>query len=205
MLNLLLGTIKGKSQDSISIRIKRCSRIILPFQNLINVKIEYSNTSYSISYILYGVEMIENKVDTSPNYKDQTQGLSCVFTNKKDEFIYGFRQWSSYSYSKQESVFKKENKFRKKLHKNLKKDPLILMPKQSISRKYKINLKKVGIELGMNQLQILLICINQKKTKSQLEIDEKQCNAITYSGICKTQIKTFLFLNFASEYLHNIK
>ena len=91
MLYLLLGTFKGKSQDSISIRIKRCSRIILPFQNLINVKIKYSNTSDSINYLLYGVDIIETKKDTSKNYKDQRQGLSCAFTNRKGEFIYGFR------------------------------------------------------------------------------------------------------------------
>jgi len=206
MLYLLLGTFKGKSQDSISIRIKRCSRIILPFQNLINVKIKYSNTSDSINYLLYGVDIIETKKDTSQNYKDQRQGLSCAFTNRKGEFIYGFRQWISYyRLSKLESVSKKNRKFSKKQYKNREKDPLVLMPKQSIYRKYKINLKSEGIELGMNKLQILLICINQKKTKSQLEADEKQFNAITYSGICKTQINKFLFLNFASEYLQNIK
>ena len=180
------------AQDSIKINIVSSSKIILPFQRRIHLKVRFSNMSDSLSYVLNN---IHDLIITSDSIKDNKFNRSRVYIyylDKNGELIHV------------EFINCKKNAKRIPMYKNkndsiIKQIPIVLKPKKSKTIKYKARfLNECDMALNWYKYRIMLkSCLYDfYMNKDEYKDYEQKYNAKLYVGYSETEYRKFLYFNF---------
>lgn len=194
------------SQNDIHLKLLHYSKFILTHQNRFNVKIKFTNTSDSISYILYNANRLQKGNDT---VTDCNVNGVCLFYNvidKNDSLLKSEKGLVEYRRLWKQRYTKKEKKVNK-LYKTFPADslygpwsynPIVLKPKQSIKRKYTARFSERDlITVGWYKLSVNFgsgyLVLDRDSVK--YEEDEKKYNAKVFFGYSGTKFKKFLYLS----------
>jgi len=194
------------SQNDIHLKLLHCSKLILTHQNRFNVKIKFTNTSDSISYILYNANRLQKGNDTVTDCNVHAVYLTYNVIDKNDSLLKseeGFHCFGRYWKRRLTNTEKKEIELIKKLrtdslYEPWRYGPIVLKPKQSIKRKYTARFSSRDlITVGWYKLSVHFASgyLFIDRNGGKFEEDEKKYNAKVFFGNTETKFKKFLYLS----------
>jgi len=200
-----------QANDTVFVNIRHCSKIILPFQRKISIKVELINTSDSLTYLLYNINYLGVTIypDSLQDYKKQTYGLDISIKNEDGEFADPFFR-ESFPRPKK-ILHHKFRKFKKSItpiynvYDFSRIIPFVLKPKQTVVNKYRVNIKNVKIKVGWNNVRVLYKSGYYRfdLIKEKFKEDEQKYNAKVFFGITGSEYKRFYFWNFINVHYYN--
>jgi len=179
------------AQDNIKIKIKSYSKIILPFQSAIKLKVKFINLSDTLTTVLSNIDILQLKMDTLKDNQSEFPELSIVFIDKNGVVF-------KHPLCVHLNVLKRrKHNLRNNSNSSIECNTLTLKPKQSVVRKYAFDLINENTFYGWYRFNIVLT------SGSNVNLDiakESELNSMLFEGYTESEFKNFFNFNIQFGY-----